>query len=176
MLGLDEAFERFYRENPKGLSGAADRSEPKPKPTATPTASPTGARPTSELLPQSDAKATTTGAEPTAVLEAIDKVIEVLLLEHRWVARNDGRSRNAPSGHAVPIALPQNQEDKEGLAAVITVAILAGEWARSRRYTFAIKSWTRHAPSLVSPNSERVPTRSQEGRCLRHATLRENPR
>ncbi len=93
MLGLDEAFERFYRENPKGLSGAADRSEPKPKPTATPTASPTGARPTSELLPQSDDKATTTGTKPAAVIEAIDTIIEALWLEQDSAGRAvSGRS------------------------------------------------------------------------------------
>jgi hypothetical protein len=158
VLGLDEALERFRRENPGGLSGAGagsarpagDRPESPATPGAPAQGVPSSLRSAPELLPNEGAGDGRVEPSPTARVAVIDAAIGSLWGEG---ARPDrpvgapaaaiervplGSAGAAPSrgsvGAAPLLIIPEPGKDEPGLgSAPILVALLAAEWGSRRR-------------------------------------------
>jgi hypothetical protein len=111
VIGLDEALEKFQRENPNGVSGAPAGDSSSDRPQSPPAAGlPTQGGPTSLRsgpgpVPSGSEPAQTENASPSLGVEAIDAIVESIWGEDR---AGDSRERvshtDRPSGrsHDVP--------------------------------------------------------------------------
>jgi hypothetical protein len=158
VLGLDEALERFRRENPGGLSGAGassarpagDRPDSSSSPGAPAQGVPSSLRSAPELVPSEGAGDGRVEASPTVTAEMIDAAIESLWGEG---ARPDrpvgapaaaiervpiGSAGGAPSRGSVRTArfliIAEPGQDEPGLgSAPLLIALLAAGWGSRRR-------------------------------------------
>ena len=93
VIGLDEALEKFQRENPNGVSGAPARDSASDRPDSPPAAGlPTQGGPTSlksgpDPVPSGGEPDRTENASPSLGVEAIDAIIESVWGEDGPVAR-----------------------------------------------------------------------------------------
>jgi hypothetical protein len=160
VLGLDEALERFRRENPGGLSGAGagsarpggDRPEAPATPGAPAQGVPSSLRWAPEQLPRSGAGDGRLEPSPTAKAAVLDAAIETLWSEGARLDRPVGAS--AAAIERVPISsaggalsrgsvgaarlplliLREPGRDEPGLgSAAVLIALLAAEWGSRRR-------------------------------------------
>ena len=113
VIGLDEAIEKFQRDNPNGVSGApardsaSDRSDSPAAATPPAQGAPTSLKSGSNPIPSTDEPDPTKQPSPTTAVEAIDTVISSL-----WGQDRAGDSREQlsdtgrPSGHSHDVLPP----------------------------------------------------------------------
>ena len=108
VIGLDEAFEQFQRENPNGVSGApardaaSDRSDSPPAASVPAQGGPTSLKSGPNQLPSGGELDATEAASPSAGVEAIDAVIRSFWGEDRAGDRREQRSHTSGRSHDVP--------------------------------------------------------------------------
>jgi hypothetical protein len=158
VLGLDEALERFRRENPGGLSGAGagsarpagDRQEAPASPGAPAQGVPSSLRSAPGLLPSGDAGDGRVEATPTAKAAAIDVAIGSLwgagaradrpvgapaAAIERVLIGSAGAAPSRGSGEAARLLIiSEPGRDEPGLGSgSLLIALLAAEWGSRRR-------------------------------------------
>ncbi len=103
VLGLDEALEKFQRENPNGVSGAPARDSSSDRPESPPAAGvptqggPTSLRSSPDPVPSGGEPDQTENASPSLGVEAIDAIIESVWKEDR---AGDSRERLSELGRS----------------------------------------------------------------------------
>ena len=113
VIGLDEALEKFQRDNPNGVSGApardsaSDRSDSPAAATPPAQGAPTSLKSGSNPVPSTDEPDPTKEPSPTTAVEAIDTVISSLWREDR---ASDSRQQlpdaSGPAGRSDDALLP----------------------------------------------------------------------
>jgi len=144
MLGLDEAFKRFRREHPQGISRESDRSDrpvPSPAPTSPVRDGPTSLRSAPGQLPPRGGRDVRAGSISTLTVKILDAIIQSV-----W-GEDDASDHSSSSLSFSPLSAVRIKPVIDRVSLPLVAATMAASWA------FVARSHTRWTASYPARRS-----------------------